>query len=123
MSYAKLKKTQGFTLLEVLIALALLAILMSSTIKITANNINNLVYLENKTLASVIANNHDVALRLSQKKPETTDGWDQMSGRRWYWTIKQTMSGFPSVLSYRIDVFLEGDKEPLVSLMSHMIQN
>lgn len=117
-----LKKTQGFTLLEVLIALALLAILMASTIKITANNINNLVYLENKTLASVIASNHDVALRLSQQQPDTTDGWDQMSGRRWYWTIKQTGSGLSGVLIYRIDVFLEGDKEPLVSLMSHRPQ-
>ena len=116
-------KTQGFTLLEVLIALAILAILMASTIKITANNISNLVYLENKTLAAIIASNHEVAMRLTAAKPESLEGWDQMAGRRWYWTLKRRLSGIKGVLNYRIEVFLEGDKEPLVSLISTMIQN
>jgi len=116
-------KTQGFTLLEVLIALAILAILMASTIKITANNISNLVYLENKTLAAIIASNHEVAIRLNAEKPENLEGWDQMAGRRWYWTLKRSLSSIKGVLNYRIEVFLEGDKEPLVSLISTMIQN
>jgi general secretion pathway protein I len=116
-------KTQGFTLLEVLIALAILAILMASTIKITANNISNLVYLENKTLAAIIASNHEVAIRLTAAKSESLEGWDQMAGRRWYWTLKRSLSSIKGVLNYRIEVFLEGDKEPLVSLISTMIQN
>ena len=115
-------KIQGFTLLEVLIALAILAILMASTIKITANNISNLVYLENKTLATIIASNHEVAIRLTAEKPENLEGWDQMAGRRWYWTLKRSLSGLKGVLNYRIEVFLEGDKAPLVSLISTMIQ-
>ena len=112
------KQAQGFTLLEVLIALAILAIVMVSAIKITADNINNLWYLENKTLASMVASNHAVQLRLATDKPETLDGWDEMAGRRWYWQIKRSYSDLAGVWRYRIEVFLEGDKLPLVSVLS-----
>jgi general secretion pathway protein I len=112
------KQLKGFTLLEVLIALAILAIVMVSAIKITADNINNLWYLENKTLAAMVASNHAVQLRLAIDKPETLDGWDEMAGRRWYWQIKRSFSNLTGVWRYRIEVFLEGDKQALFSLLS-----
>jgi general secretion pathway protein I len=108
----------GFTLLEVLIALAILAIVMVSAIKITASNIQNLWYLENKTLASAIAANHEVELRLQKEKPEHQDGWDEMAGRRWYWQIRRNVSTVAGLWRYRIEVFLEGEKAPYVNLAS-----
>ena len=112
------RKAKGFTLLEVLIALAILAIVMVSAIKITADNINNLWYLENKTLAALVASNHAVQLRLAKDKPESLAGWDEMAGRRWYWQIKRSYLDLAGVWRYRIEVFLEGDKQPLISLLS-----
>ena len=117
------RSQSGFTLLEVLIALAILAIVMVSAIKITAENIKNLWYLENKTMAAIIAGNHAVQLRLDEDKPETQDGWDQMAGRRWYWQIKRGTGSVAGLWSYRIEVFLEGDKAPYISLISDVAQN
>ncbi len=115
--------SNGFTLLEVLIALAILAIVMVSAIKVTADNIKNLWYLENKTFAAVIASNHAVQLRLAKEKPETQDGWDEMAGRRWYWQIKRSTSALAGLWHYRIEVFLEGEKEPYFSLNSDVIKS
>jgi general secretion pathway protein I len=123
MNNCRIHRANGFTLLEVLIALAILAIVMVSAIKITAENIKNLWYLENKTLAAIIAGNHAVQLRLDKEKPENQDGWDQMAGRRWYWQIKRGTSAVAGVWRYRIEVFLEGDKSPYFSLSSDVTKS
>lgn len=120
---SQINRAKGFTLLEVLIALAILAIVMVSAIKITAENIKNLWYLENKTLAAIIAGNHAVQLRLDKEKPENQDGWDQMAGRRWYWQIKRSTGAVAGVWRYRIEVFLEGDKSPYFSLISDVTKS
>ncbi len=106
----------GFTLLEVLIALAILAIVMISLIKISSDNARNLWHLENTTLAAIIAQNHATLLLLSQDKPVTSDGWETLAGRKWYW--QATRPGSPTLdsLQYQIKVYLQGDKDPYTEL-------
>ena len=112
----------GFTLLEVLIALAILAILMSGLIKIAANNTRNLRFLENATIAEQVAQNRLLQLRLDEDKPEAGDGWDEMAGRRWYWQIFRG-AGHPigaGVRRYRVRVFPEGEKTPYADLVGYI---
>lgn len=107
----------GFTLLEVLIALAVLAVLMLGLLKITAANTQNLWYLENKTLAATVAANQAAELRLQGQLLESLDGWEEMAGRRWHWQANRlAMSPLAGVQRYRIDVSLQDDPAPCASL-------
>jgi general secretion pathway protein I len=111
--------SKGFTLLEILIALAVLAIVMISLIKITSDNSRNLWHVENKTLAGIIASNHITQLRLSAELPEQQDGWETMAGRKWYWQVQRPVtSNALGLWQYTVNVFLEGDKEPYITLTS-----
>jgi len=110
-------RIDGFTLLEVLIALAILAVLMMSLLKIAAANARNLWYLENKTLAATVAANHAAELRLQTQRPETADGWDEMAGRLWHWRVgRDALAPLQGVQRYRIDVFLQDDPSPYAGL-------
>ncbi len=111
-------KTDGFTLLEILIALAILAILMTGLLKIASDNTRNLWHVENKTIAALIAANHAAQLRLAQEKPEQDDGWETQAGRRWYWQTRRQVTTTLGLWRYQIPVYLEGDKEPYTELIS-----
>ena len=111
-------KSAGFTLLEILIALAILAILMIGLIKITSDNTRNLWHVENKTIAEIIAANHATQLRLSAEKKEQEDGWETQGGRRWYWQANRNVTMTLGLWRYQIRVYLEGDKDPYTEISS-----
>lgn len=111
-------KAAGFTLLEILVALAILAILMGGLLKIVADNTRNLGYLENQTIAAIIAANHATLLRLAEVKPEQQDGWETQAGRRWYWQVQRPVTQTLGLWRYRIRVYLEGESTPYAELLS-----
>jgi general secretion pathway protein I len=115
---SSLPKSSGFTLLEILIALAILAILMIGLIKITSDNTRNLWHVENKTIAAIIAANHAAQLRLSNEKKEQEDGWETQGGRRWYWQANRNVTTTLGLWQYQIRVYLEGDKDPYTEISS-----
>lgn len=79
----------GFTLLEVLVALAVLAIAMAGLIKVAGGSASNLAYLENKTIAHWVAMNQIAAARIADPRPSvgTTQGEETMAGRDWSWSL------------------------------------
>lgn len=84
-------KTKGFTLIEVLVAMAIFALAGVAVLKSATEQINSLGYLEEKALASMVADNQ-LTLMMLQKSPPRTEkkGKTEMAGRTWYWTIKPT---------------------------------
>jgi len=94
----------GFTLIEVLVALAIVAIGMAAVMGALSSSANTLSYLRDKTLAQWVALNQIANLRLSGQQPPTgnTDGDSDFAGRSWHWRQQVVATEVPGV--ERIDV-------------------
>jgi general secretion pathway protein I len=111
---------RGFTLVEVVVALAIVAIGMLAVFKTIGDTVNNISTLRDRSFAAWIADNQITELRLSGQMPsvDETAGDLEYAGRRWHWSA--TVSQTPVDGLRRVDVRVrrEGDAEDssLVSL-------
>jgi general secretion pathway protein I len=78
----------GFTLVEVLAALAVIAIAMTAVIKSLGQSIDTTIALRERTVALWIAQNNLARHFAEHDWPATgeTTGTTDMAGRTWYWT-------------------------------------
>jgi len=97
----------GFTLLEVLVAVAILAFSLGAAIKTTSSSLNNAAYLQQRTLAHWVAMNTYNELQIFKKWPtpgSKSDGTMLMAGHEWYWKVETNKSD--EVGEYSIGAFV-----------------
>ncbi|MBI3776218.1 MAG: type II secretion system minor pseudopilin GspI [Gammaproteobacteria bacterium] len=90
-----LPNARGFTLLEVLVALAVLALALAAGIKAAGSNIDNAAYLRDRTLAHWVAMNKLTEMQVFNKFPTTGTterGSLLVAGSEWYWTVQTTVN-------------------------------
>lgn len=82
-----MRRSGGFTLLEVLVALAIFALVAASVLTATARSLQTASRLEDKTLAMWIADNRLTELQLSNSPVAAgrEQGEVAFAGRRWQW--------------------------------------
>ena len=84
----------GFTLLEVLVALAVVAIALGAAISGGGAQVENAAYLRDKTFAHWVAMNRLAAAELDPAAAAagTSGGTAEMAGREWRWqlTVRET---------------------------------
>lgn len=80
----------GFTLLEVLVAMAVVAVAMGALIKVSDSYAYNATYLKQKNIAMWIAENKATEYRLQKVFPATgrQNGTLDMAGSRWQWEVR-----------------------------------
>ncbi|NNF96384.1 MAG: type II secretion system minor pseudopilin GspI [Halobacteria archaeon] len=117
---------QGFTLLEVLVALAVLAIVMGALIKVTDSYAFNAGYLQEKTLAQWIAENKAVEYQLMQEFPPvgSKEGETEMAKVDWQWRVKVSNTDDKRLRRLDISVALkQGDLDtPITTLVAFVGQ-
>jgi general secretion pathway protein I len=98
---------RGFTLIEVLVALVIVALGMSALLETLGSAADTSTWLRDKTFAQWIAFNQLEATRLSGSAPAagTSDGELDYAGHHWRWRQDVTDTGFPGV--FQIDVKVE----------------
>lgn len=82
-----MRRGAGFTLLEVLVALAIFALVAASVLTATARSLQTASRLEDKTLAMWVADNQLSEMQLAQSPPAAgrEQGEVEFAGRRWQW--------------------------------------
>lgn len=105
---------QGFTLLEVLVALTILALALGAMVKAGGESARNLVDLREKTFATWVAENVITDALVLETWPDigTTDGSEEMGGAEWYWRAEVSATGTPGGedILRRIDVYVGLDQ-------------
>lgn len=97
----------GFTLVEVLLALAIIAIALTALLKVTAQNIENTHRLKEKTISHWIAMQgaamiqlHLIQVNTSQESTQVTT----MLNQKWYWRAKTSTTSIKKMQQITISV-------------------
>lgn len=97
-------KHRGFTLLEVLIALAIVALAVGALLGTVTSSASNVIYLKDKTLAEWVALNRLTEIRIAQQMPDKgrRTGNTDMAGMHWQW--EEEVIELPVKGMFRVEV-------------------
>lgn len=116
-SFRKELYQSGFTLLEVVIAMAIVAVGIAAAIGVVNSVALNTSKLEEKTVAQWVASNRIVEVRLQQHNSlasassgEAGEGSITMAGREWFVFDKTIKTDDPSIFQTTVKVCLKSNK-------------
>lgn len=116
----------GFTLLEVLVALGVLALTMAAVIRAVGSYTGNQVYLQDRTFAVWVARNVLTEQQLEAAWPGVGElkGTEDMGQREWRWlaTVTQTEEAELRRLDVEVQLADSEDEQPLAVLSGFLYQ-
>ncbi|WP_045861091.1 type II secretion system minor pseudopilin GspI [Teredinibacter purpureus] len=113
-----LRRVSGFTLIEVLIALAIVAVALPALVMRVQSVSDNTGYIEQKSYAYWIAQNKMEEIFLDYRIKNTfpkTKRHDtlEFGGKEWYWEVQAVTTGMESI--YRIEVRVGNDEDDILA--------
>lgn len=118
-------RNAGFTLLEILVALAVLATAMGALIQSAGGFTRNEAYLRDRTIAEWVARNQMIEQQLAATWPGIGEKKDEVeyAERQWQWVMQVTQTPEENLRRLDIEVFAldsQDDEQALASLTGYV---
>ena len=103
------KRGSGFTLVEVMVALAVVAVALPALLLTLSQQLDGVRYLDDRARAQWVAANRLAELRLiltakGTLQSGTVSGTEELAGREWYWWSEGVETQLPGFFRYEITV-------------------
>ena len=120
-------RVRGFTLVEVMVALAVVAIALPALLVSLNQQVDSTGYLRDKSMAHMVAANKLEEVRILARARESLlqgrdSGTERMAERDWYWWLNSTPTEVAQFYRVEIDVGLEETQreQPLYTLVAFL---
>lgn len=115
--------SRGFTLLELLIAIAIFAIAGVAIMQATSNHNRTLGMITDLTWAGMVAENELQLAKLEEKWPPELrrEGESEMGHQRWFWVIESVETLDPDFRMLRIKVAPKDAPEQPVTVLQTFV--
>ena len=122
-----MKADRGFTLVEVMVALMVIAIALPALLKALYQQVDGTAYLRDKSIAQWVATNKLTENRIQLARNDALfrgerNGVEQMADRDWYWWTTSEPTEVEDF--YRLEIVVadaeDGRDQPLFTLVGYL---
>ena len=122
---APLARSKGFTLIEVMVALVVVAVALPALLTALYGQVDGTAHLRDKTIAQFVAGNRLAEARLRSRRHGAAlrgeqSGTDTLAGREWHWWVESRPTEIPDFhrLEIRVAAAPDGRAAPLATLIA-----
>ncbi|WP_415229541.1 type II secretion system minor pseudopilin GspI [Psychromonas sp.] len=118
-----MSKHRGMTLLEVMLALVILATAGLAVMNAASGTLNNQAYLQDKTFALWVASNRLVDLKLQQTWPSADwqNDTEEFAGNTWYLRYQTVKTSNDSLQALDIEVSTKKEGSALAYIRTYIV--